>query len=299
MSRPVVYDLCTGLHGWLEAFLLEGYRCVGYDIEDMCASLGVPRPVGIEFRLRDIRSIHGSELKDATCIVASPPCQAYSYRAMPWKRAKALPPPDNTLFNECFRIQREANAAVCHCECWRCARGGHCVRCDVQYNTGKPARYIPMVIENVRGAQKWVGRAQWNYGSFYLWGDVPALMPLTLARKVPGFRFDGSGKTFQTASVEGLRGIPHRTAGHWTNPAEHEGVKNGNDWFGSGANCSLQRRASSKSSSRKAASAMIAKIPFVLASHIAKCYYPKHESDSVADRTEVQQVDSLTRTTTT
>jgi hypothetical protein len=42
--------------------------------------------------------------------------------------------------------------------------------------------------------------------------------------KVPGFRFDGSGKSFQTASVS------------------HTGVKNGGDWFGSGADCSLQHR---------------------------------------------------------
>jgi hypothetical protein len=29
----------------------------------------------------------------ATLIVASSPCQEFSYRAMPWKRAKALGPP--------------------------------------------------------------------------------------------------------------------------------------------------------------------------------------------------------------
>jgi hypothetical protein len=60
----------------------------------------------------------------------------------------------NRLFNECFRIQREASFAA--------------------------GRHIPLVVENVRGAQPWVGRARWNFGSFYLWGDVPALMPMTL-----------------------------------------------------------------------------------------------------------------------
>ena len=87
---------------------------------------------------------------------------------MPWKRAKALPPPDNTLFESCFRIQREA-----------CEAAGH---------------HIPLVVENVRGAQPWVGRARWNFGSFYLWGDVPALMP-TQARavKVGGIDFNGYG----------------------------------------------------------------------------------------------------------
>jgi hypothetical protein len=51
-------------------------------------------------------------------------------------------------------------------------------------------------------------------------------------------------------------------------------VKNGNDWFSSGENCSLQRRAGSKSPARKFASAMIAKIPLALSRHIAAVYRP-------------------------
>ena len=124
--------------------------------------------------LQDVLTLHGSQFRShAHCRLAA--CQAYSYRAMPWKRAKALPPPDNSLFEACFRIQREA-----------CAAAG---------------RYIPMVVENVRGAEKWVGSAAWHFGSYYLWGDVPALMPPAKAFKIPGFRFDGSGGSFQTASV--------------------------------------------------------------------------------------------------
>ena len=231
MSKPIVYDLFCGLGGWSEAFLAEGYECTGYDIEahDYGAG-GYPG----KLILRDVRSIHGAELKDAAVIVASPPCQAYSYRAMPWKRAKALPPPDNTLFNECFRIQREASEAAGH--------------------------YIPLIVENVRGAQKWVGRARWNYGSFYLWGDVPALMPMRLkATKVSGFRFDGSGKSFQTASVEGTKAV------------KDDGLSYGGSFGWDG---SPLRRGSSKSSKRKAASAMIAKIPFPLAQHIARTFKP-------------------------
>src|ERR1019366_723240 len=89
--------------------------------------------------------------------------QEFSYMAMPWSRAKAVEAEYKSgvcdvkeltaLFDACFRIQREA-----------CEAAGH---------------HIPMVVENVRGAQKWVGRARWNFGSFYLWGDVPALMPPT------------------------------------------------------------------------------------------------------------------------
>jgi hypothetical protein len=205
---------------------------------------------------------------------------------MPWKRAKALPPPDNTLFEACFRIQREASEAAGH--------------------------KVPLVVENVRGAQKWVGRARWNFGSFYLWGDVPALMPVTVkAVKVGGLDWNGykngdpnyRGQAFNTHAERNIKntggswfavahnttsgkgrnpdgrktnGAPHIRDGeghmrHLSNPAEH-GRKNGNDWFGSGEDCSLQRRAGSKSPARKFASAMIAKIPQPLARHIARTF---------------------------
>jgi len=154
MSQPLAIDLFTGLHGWAEGLIAEGYRVIGFDLEDMSAQFGLPKPEHFQLVIQDVRTLHGSQFKDAALIVASPPCQAYSYRAMPWKRAKALPPPDNTLFDACFRIQREA-----------CEAAG---------------RHIPLVVENVRGAIPWVGRSRWNYNSFHLWGDVPALMPVSL-----------------------------------------------------------------------------------------------------------------------
>lgn len=148
VTKPLMVDLYAGLGGWAEGGLAEGYAVIGFDIErHVYGDHRYPAQLVIQ----DVLTLDGSQFKDAALIVASPPCQAYSYRAMPWKRAKALPPPDNTLFESCFRIQREA-----------CEAAGH---------------HIPLIVENVRGAQKWVGRARWNYRSFYLWGDVPALMP--------------------------------------------------------------------------------------------------------------------------
>ena len=288
---PLAIDLYAGLGGWADGFLEEGYRVIGFDIERHdYGTGGYPG----QLVLQDVLTLHGSQFKNAAVIVASPPCQAYSYRAMPWKRAKALPPPDNALFDACFRIQREA-----------CEAAGH---------------HIPMIVENVRGAQPWVGRAKWNFGSYYLWGDVPALMPMSFKRcgqktptgncspmmwkdrevaryahptpqemelqgfKVPGFRFDGNGGSLQTAFVKTIGHVNKRDGfshtRHLTNQRESDAVKQpgisgprsngkGDRWWQDGA-----ARHGSKSTSRKAASAMIAKIPFALASHIARCFKP-------------------------
>lgn len=237
--RPLAIDLFVGIGGWTAGLIDAGFRVVGYDIEDMFEVLGEPKPEHFELVIRDVRTIHGSEFKDADLIVSSSPCQKYSYMAMPWSLAKAraaeiradetgeLLRELNELFEAQFRIQRQANEA-------RAAMG---------------LPPIPMVVENVKGAQPWVGRAKWSFGSYFLWGDIPALMPIqkyhqrlkvkegeqwnvnrknfTGTRgwdeglKNPGFRFDGSGKSFQTESVE--RHVA-------------EGVKNnGGSWFNIGS----------------------------------------------------------------
>ncbi len=249
--KPLAIDLFCGLGGWTDGLLAEGYDVIGFDIEQH--EYGDHRYPG-QLVIQDVRTLHGSQFKSAALIVASPPCQQYSYRAMPWKLAKAAPPPDNTLFEACFRIQREA-----------------CEAAD---------RHIPLIVENVRGAQKWIGRARWNFGSFYLWGDVPALMPITFkGSKVPGFRFDGTGRSFQTASVE-LTGIKNGGTGSWFGDYASNGrdliangIKQGGDWFNA-AQPSISRRCSSKSKARKKASALIAKIPLPLSRHIATTFHP-------------------------
>lgn len=234
--RPLVFDLFCGLGGWSEAFLAEGYDCIGFDIEAHdYGNGGYPG----KLVLKDIRDLSGAVLVDAygipACIVASPPCQEFSYMAMPWSKAKdkmrkILASPDEQkrlceLFNECFRIQREVSEAA--------------------------GRYVPIVIENVRGAQRWVGKARWNFGSFYLWGDVPALMP------IPAKLFKGSAHNLNAgdAGVKGFdNGIykPERGMSGW----------------GSG-------HTASKSKARKKASAEIAKIPRPLAQWIARVFKSK------------------------
>lgn len=260
MSKPLAIDLCCGLGGWTEGLLAEGYRVRGYDIE---AHEYGDEKYPAELVLKSVLDLHGSELAEATLIVASPPCQKYSYMAMPWSLAKAkaaairadetgvLLAELNAIFDACFRLQREASEAA--------------------------GRHIPMVVENVRGAQPWVGRAAANFGSYYLWGDIPALMPPVVdARKVPGFRFDGSGRSFQTASVEHheLAGRKN-TGGSWFKIGSPGQVALNNNPDGRQWTRDPVASTSSGSSKRKAASAKIAKIPLALSSHIARVYRPE------------------------
>ena len=294
--KPLAVDLFCGLGGWSEGLLAEGYYVVGFDIERH--DYGEQRYPG-QLVIQDVRTLHGSQFKDAALIVASPPCQEYSYMAMPWSRGKAIAAEYRSgkrdvrdltrLFDECFRIQREASEAA--------------------------GRKIPMVVENVRGAQPWVGRARWNFGSFYLWGDVPALMPIVSKRAggkgtkpVPhrGWtagvaitlgleNYNGvkvsmppGGDSLkigfqQTAKLQFQEGQKthghvnkrdgHSHTRHLTNQRESDGVKQGGDWFNADQP-SISRKCGSKSTARKAASAAIAKIPFALAQHIARVYKP-------------------------
>jgi site-specific DNA-cytosine methylase len=83
--KPLAIDLFCGLGGWTEGLLAEGYCVVGFDIErHEYGELRYPA----QLVLQDVLTIHGRQFKDAALIVASPPCQEYSYMAMPWSRAK-------------------------------------------------------------------------------------------------------------------------------------------------------------------------------------------------------------------
>jgi len=264
INKPLAIDLFCGLGGWAEGLLAEGYDVIGFDIERH--QYGDDK-YPAQLVLQDVLTIHGKQFKDAALIVASPPCQEFSYMAMPWslakekaKRIQADPVEQKrltALFDACFRIQLEAIEAA--------------------------DRYIPLVVENVCGAQKWVGRAKWHFGSFYLWGDVPALMPVPFksqkgiphipsghwtnpvenGQKIPGFRFDGSGKSFQGAAV--------KSSNQGTNPEVNiNGVKQGGEWWHDPN--SITRTTWGKTPARKRASALIAKIPLGLSRHIARAY---------------------------
>lgn len=246
MSTPLVFDLFCGKFGWSKGFVAEGYRAIGFDL--VHEPHHGPVPEGCDLVLQDILTLHGAQLKDATAIVASPPCQAYSYRAQPWKRAKAIvpsqlpewwaksqsqmtpeelrewisyrennpaPPPSTELFDACFRIQREASEAAGH--------------------------HIPMVVENVKGAQPWVGPAQAKFGSFYLWGSVESVGG-RIVGCAPKFgeslRAAGRGEgqkgrsNFHFFEQTGLPSPSFHGADHEEAVRRHAAIKNnGGSWF--------------------------------------------------------------------
>lgn len=133
-----VIDLCCGRGGWSLGFLASGWSAWGFDVQNH----GYPG----ELVLQDARTIDGRRLRGrGNLIVASPPCHEFSYRDLAWGRVRDLPAPDLSIVQACFRIAREAE--------------------------------LPIVLENVRGLERWYGPAVAHYGAFYLWGDVPPLLP--------------------------------------------------------------------------------------------------------------------------
>lgn len=277
MTRPLAIDLFCGLGGWTEGLLAEGYHVIGFDIEQHVYG---DHRYPAQLVVQDVLTLHGRQFRNADLIVASPPCQEFSYMAMPWRRAKQIAAALRgegefpagyrgsrtvveltRLFDACFRLQREA-----------CEAAG---------------RHIPLVVENVKGAQPWVGRARWNFGSFYLWGDVPALMPAARPMKVPTM---GAGWY--------PPGHPKHVPGLGFNTHADRHTKNaGGSWFavahnttsGKGQNpdgrklkdtdgydrmhpaafgWKSPRTSSGAADKRKFASAMIAKIPLPLSRHI-------------------------------
>ena len=123
--KPICIDGFCGLGGWAEGFLAEGWDVIGFDIERHV--YGEQR-YPAQLVLQNWLTLHGRQFRNVHAIVASPPCQEYSYMAMPWSRAKQIRGalleevdfPEgytgsrtvaelNALFDACFRIQREAS----------------------------------------------------------------------------------------------------------------------------------------------------------------------------------------------
>jgi hypothetical protein len=112
---------------------------IGVDIHDF--SPGFPG----EFIQADLLTWEGWKELRPDFICASAPCEEFSRHDMPWTRAKNPPAPSLALVKRCEFIARSLG--------------------------------VPMILENVRGAQKWLGKSIINAGPFHFWGCAPALLP--------------------------------------------------------------------------------------------------------------------------
>jgi hypothetical protein len=154
-----------------------------------------------------------------------------------------------------------------------------------------------MVVENVKGAQPWVGKAKAHFGSYYLWGDVASVGGRIVSprptfgegvRPARAQKFNPDGTAHPQGSWFAIADSKHRAQkfnpdrtgnGSCFNEAHGEGTKHGGDCFsgyggGFGWDHSQMRMHSSKSPARKAASAQIAMIPLPISQFIAQIMKP-------------------------
>ena len=170
---PLLLDLFCGRFGWSKAFAARGWDCLGIDwvrpdeIPDRCTFM--------ERDILDITSICSPSWialygkPDFVC--ASSPCEEFSVHGMKhFHPNPKYPEMGLKLFNH--------TRALCE------------------------ASGVPYVMENVRPAQRFVGKAAHRCGPFYLWGNaVPPLMAQGVTKGIDV----GSSKVVKTMTKEERR----------------------------------------------------------------------------------------------
>src|SRR6185437_4658920 len=155
-------DLFCGRWGWSRAFAARGWECVGVDLTEPPEI-----PKNCHFYKVDVLDLGGSlelgrlpfsegwryDVSSFDFICASSPCEQFSVHGMKHFHPN---PPYPELGIKLFNHTRSL------CE----------------------ASGLPYVMENVRAAQEFVGKAVNHCGPFYLWGTgVPPLMPQGINKK--------------------------------------------------------------------------------------------------------------------
>ena len=137
-------DLFCGRFGWSRAFAERGWGCVGVDLVEPPEI-----PAGCTFSQIDILKLTPEMILEIApdFICASSPCEQFSCFSM--KMFQPNPPyPSKGI--ELFDHTR--------------------MLCELSK--------VPYVMENVRGAEQFVGKSVSHCGSFHLWGNaVPPLLP--------------------------------------------------------------------------------------------------------------------------
>jgi len=251
--KPLALDLCCGKGGWTIGLLNAGWDVIGMDIQLWDGYPG-------QFKLCDVRNVVGDTKfwlrgKKVSLVVASPPCQQFSISSQPFKRSRERftkdNPPDRSIWDACVKIARELDA--------------------------------PLILENVRGAVKWMGKETWHYGSYYFWGEMPALQPIPYMRS-NGIMSNRKGfkralPTSGNQPTGGFKCLPLDGKVYLGN-AQAKNLKR--DSF----HCDQRKSifvgecnwidGVRKGLSRKEWAARIAMIPEELSTWIGECFYPKN-----------------------
>jgi hypothetical protein len=248
-------------------------------------------------KLVDPRRAHDARLRGRRCDADRrlPPCQEYSYMAMPWGRAKAkagrcgrADSPRATgararqltaSFDACFRIQREAcdAAGPAHSPWWwrtsRAPSRGSAARPGTSVPTTSGAtcrRSCPALSRSVKVKDGMSSGIVRPVGDAF---NRERRARLSGSRRPKGRRLPVRHRlALRSRTVTG-----QKPGSRSTSPEGRKGAGAGAEWFDQNL-CKL----SSKSSARKAASAKIAKIPFALSSHIARVYKPEPIASAAA-----------------
>lgn len=168
-KRRVIWDLCSGLGGWTEAFAQSGWIVIRIEIN--------PELEYVPFtRIWDVKDWMDwiDQLPHPDIIVASPPCQEFS-TANPVSRADF--DPDMSIVKACLDI--------------------------IDY--AKPTYWV---LENVKGAcpyiRKLIGHHRQFIGPFFLWGNFPFLDD----RRIRGYQKDIASEKSRTRSAQEVAMIP-------------------------------------------------------------------------------------------
>jgi len=172
-------DLFCGRFGWSKAFLERGWECVGIDL---VAPPEIPKGCRfikgnvLDITFRDawfeIFNEYGMpELFTVDFVCASSPCEEFSVHGMKHFHPN---PPYPYLGVELFEHTRAL----------------------------LDASGVPYVMENVRAAQHFVGRAKHHCGPFYLWGNA---VPMLMAQGIKKGIDVGSSRAVKTMNKEEKR----------------------------------------------------------------------------------------------
>lgn len=146
---PRMLDLFCGRFGWSRAFAARGWECVGIDLVEPAEI-----PDGCVFIRRNVLEIDVDFVRTFDFVCASSPCEEFSVHTM--KHFHPNPPfPDMGIALFCYTRRMLERSGV------------------------------RFVMENVRGAERFVGQAAHRCGPFYLWGNaVPPLMAKGITKGV-------------------------------------------------------------------------------------------------------------------